>query len=180
MGDNGLVEGVDDSEDGQGVHPVVWDQSDDFSQELGLLLVQLPRRLLCGNGHKVPIGPLDVVTLEDSGLQIQFVSESAVSCSQDPGLRGSCVSQDGRLIYALAEAAPRQSDVNLWELQLDVSARQVLGQPRRLTNWAGSNLYALSVSRDGRRLVFLRGPFRPMCMRASLRKMEHLSKTSIV
>jgi len=55
----------------------------------------------------------------------------------DPRLRGSCVSPGGRLIYALAETASRQSDVNLWEVQFDVKTGHVAGQPRRLTNWIG-------------------------------------------
>jgi DNA-binding winged helix-turn-helix (wHTH) protein len=77
----------------------------------------------------------------------------------DPRLRGYCISRDGRLIYALADAAPRQSDVNLWEARLDVSTGDVLGRPRQLTNWSGSNLYALSTSHDGKRVCFLKGPY---------------------
>ncbi len=77
----------------------------------------------------------------------------------DPRLRGYCVSRGGRLIYALAKAASRESDVNLWESRFDCWAAEARGRARRLTNWSGSNVYGLSTSQDGRRVCFLKGPY---------------------
>jgi len=90
---------------------------------------------------------------------LDLVSGQVATVLSDARLRGSCVSSDGRLVYALAEAAPRQSDVNFWESQMDMLTGQVLSKPRRITNWMGSSLYALSVTRDGKRLAFLKGPY---------------------
>ncbi len=76
----------------------------------------------------------------------------------EPRLRGSCVLEDGRLICALAGAAPRQSDVNLWEFRIDPRTAQVIGEPRRVTNWPGIDVRCLSAARGGKRLAFLQGP----------------------
>ena len=63
--------------------------------------------------------------------------------------------QDGRLIYALAEPPPRQLDSNLWSVGLDPGGHPV-GTPLRLTNDRGS-VSSISISADGKRIVYLKG-----------------------
>ena len=59
----------------------------------------------------------------------------------------------------MAETAPRQSHVNLWELRMDARMGQAQGQPQRIANFSGSDVRCLSATRDGKRLAFLQGPF---------------------
>jgi Tol biopolymer transport system component/DNA-binding winged helix-turn-helix (wHTH) protein len=64
-------------------------------------------------------------------------------------------SGDGRLIYSVAEARPRQSDANLWSVRFNRQMK-LEGQPERLTNDQGV-VYSVSSSGDGRRIVYLKG-----------------------
>ena len=59
----------------------------------------------------------------------------------------------------MAETAPRQSHVNLWELRMDARMGQAQGQPQRIANFSGSDIRCLSATHDGKRLAFLQGPF---------------------
>jgi serine/threonine protein kinase len=62
---------------------------------------------------------------------------------------------DGRVVYSLGEGRATASDnCNLWEVQVNAATGAPVEQPRRLTNWAGSNLDHLSATSDGKRLVF--------------------------
>jgi eukaryotic-like serine/threonine-protein kinase len=61
---------------------------------------------------------------------------------------------NGRLIFSATE--PDKKSDNLWELRVDLSSGNPEGEPRRLTNWAGSSVDGLNVSSDGRNLVFLK------------------------
>ena len=73
----------------------------------------------------------------------------------DPGLRSFCWSSDGRMIYSMQEPPPNDKDMNLWELQVDPSGAKASGSPRRITSWAGLSLLDLSISVDGKHLVFV-------------------------
>lgn len=73
----------------------------------------------------------------------------------DPGLRSFCWSSDGRIIYSRQEPSPNDQDMNLWDLQVDSAGRKTSRGPRRITNWAGLSLLDLSVSLDGKHLVFV-------------------------
>jgi DNA-binding winged helix-turn-helix (wHTH) protein/Tol biopolymer transport system component len=64
-------------------------------------------------------------------------------------------SPDGRLIYSLLEPRPRQLDSNLWSVALDRQNNPIL-PPVRLTNDSGAVL-SISVSGDGKRIVYLKG-----------------------
>jgi DNA-binding winged helix-turn-helix (wHTH) protein/Tol biopolymer transport system component len=62
---------------------------------------------------------------------------------------------DGRVVYSIGEVEATASDnCNLWEAQVNAATGARLEQPRRLTNWAGSNVDHLSATSDGKRLVF--------------------------
>jgi Tol biopolymer transport system component/DNA-binding winged helix-turn-helix (wHTH) protein len=63
--------------------------------------------------------------------------------------------QDGRLIYALPEAPPRQITSNLWSVSLDPAGHPV-GTPLRLTNDPGA-VSSISISGDGKRIVYVKG-----------------------
>src|SRR3984893_10645661 len=52
---------------------------------------------------------------------------------------------DGRVVYSIGEVKATASDnCNLWEAQVNAATGARLEQPRRLTNWAGSNVDHLS------------------------------------
>jgi serine/threonine protein kinase len=58
---------------------------------------------------------------------------------------------DGRVVYSLGEGRATASDnCNLWEVQVNAATGAPVEQPRRLTNWAGSNLDHLSATSDGK------------------------------
>ena len=62
---------------------------------------------------------------------------------------------DGRVVYSLGEGRATASDnCNLWEVRVNAGTGAPVEQPRRLTNWAGSNVDHLSATSDGKRLVF--------------------------
>jgi len=57
---------------------------------------------------------------------------------------------DGRIVYARRESL-YSSDDNLWQVGIDNHAGTPSGKPKRITQWAGSYLYGLSASADGKR-----------------------------
>jgi hypothetical protein len=61
---------------------------------------------------------------------------------------------DGRVIYAVREPAPNSRDSNLWAGTVDAKSGRPRSQPRRITNLAGSHMETLSVTADGKKLVF--------------------------
>jgi len=73
---------------------------------------------------------------------------------------------DGRLIYSLAEAAPRAVvsadttpragalDTNLWEIKVDAVSGTPVSRPSRITNWSEFSLAGPNTSADNHRLVF--------------------------
>lgn len=60
--------------------------------------------------------------------------------------RQFCWLPDGRMVCA--------SDENLWQIGIDNNAGTPIGKLQRITQWAGSYLWGLSASADGKRLVF--------------------------
>jgi len=62
---------------------------------------------------------------------------------------------DGRVVYSLGEDRATASDnCNLWQIRVNAATGAPVEPPRRLTNWAGSNLDHLSATSDGKRLIF--------------------------
>ena len=68
-----------------------------------------------------------------------------------PWLRDIAWLRDGRLIYSQGE--PRSNDANLWEIAVDARKGSPSHRPKRLTNWAGSNIVGLTASADGTRIA---------------------------
>ncbi len=62
---------------------------------------------------------------------------------------------EGRIVYARQESLG-SSDDNLWQIGIDNHAGTPTGKPKRITQWAGSYLWGLSASADGKRLVLLK------------------------
>jgi Tol biopolymer transport system component len=75
------------------------------------------------------------------------------------GLGSFCWSADGRIIYSAAEPPPNQNDMNLWEVPVDRSGVKTAGPPRRITSWVSLSLLDLSLSQDGKRLIFVKAGF---------------------
>jgi len=76
-----------------------------------------------------------------------------------PELGSFCWSADGRIVYSAQEPPPSQNDMNLWEVSVDRSGVNVSGRPRRITSWVGLSLLDLSLSQDGKRLIFVKAGF---------------------
>jgi serine/threonine protein kinase/Tol biopolymer transport system component len=78
-----------------------------------------------------------------------------VVVSADLVLEDFCWLPDGRIVYARLDS-PYSSDGNLWQIGIDTNAGTPTSKPKRITQWAGSDLSGLSVSTDGKRLVLLK------------------------
>jgi Tol biopolymer transport system component len=65
-----------------------------------------------------------------------------------------CWLTDGRVIYAIRESPPNIRDFNLWTVAVDARSGKLKTEPRKITNLAGFHLEGLSVTADGRRLLF--------------------------
>jgi Tol biopolymer transport system component/DNA-binding winged helix-turn-helix (wHTH) protein len=74
----------------------------------------------------------------------------------DQFLSDFCWLAEGRIVYALNEP-PDSSDGNLWQIRIDNHAGTPNGKPKRITQWAGSLIWGVSASADGKRLVLRKG-----------------------
>jgi eukaryotic-like serine/threonine-protein kinase len=64
---------------------------------------------------------------------------------------------DGRLIYSVAEPESISgSHCNFWEMRLDARSGAPAEKPRRLTDWSGFCMSAMSETSDGKGLAFLK------------------------
>ena len=77
----------------------------------------------------------------------------------DSSMRGAVLLTDGRFVYSLLELPPNHNgtDMNLWEIKIDLGSAHTVSKPRRLSNWAGFSVTGLSATADGKRLAFLKG-----------------------
>jgi Tol biopolymer transport system component len=75
-----------------------------------------------------------------------------VAIYSDPVLRGYSWLDEGHIVLNRLEA-PNVQFSNVWGLQIDPKKMKALGDPRRLTNWAGFTVGAMSASKDGQRLA---------------------------
>jgi Tol biopolymer transport system component/DNA-binding winged helix-turn-helix (wHTH) protein len=113
-------------------------------------------RFVYGFGAK---GLIEIVDVNDQHAASSVVLH-VISVLSLAGLDGPLSwSPDGRLIYSLLEQPLRQLDSNLWSVALDRQNKPIL-PPVRLTNDSGSVL-SISVSGDGKRIVYLKGVPQP-------------------
>jgi DNA-binding winged helix-turn-helix (wHTH) protein/Tol biopolymer transport system component len=104
-----------------------------------------------GSGVKAVINVLDVPAAGSQGLALRPATVLSLF-----GLEGAiCWAPDGRLIYSVAEPRPRQLDSNLFSTLLD-RQNQPVGKPLRLTSDQGS-VFSISVSGDGKRIIYVKG-----------------------
>jgi Tol biopolymer transport system component/tRNA A-37 threonylcarbamoyl transferase component Bud32 len=94
-----------------------------------------------------------------------LVEGSDFTESVEAGLWGA---PKGRILYCRAEAAPHQTDSNLWEVRINERTGDRSGKPRRLTDWAGTAVRAPSVTYNGSRLVVLKSHTRTDVMVATI------------
>src|SRR5262249_32816385 len=76
---------------------------------------------------------------------------------------------DGRFLYSLEEpdSLPGAS-CNFWTLRIDPNSGQPIGHPQQLTRWSESCMNTLSVTADGKSIVFLKGESHMTCYVAEL------------
>jgi serine/threonine protein kinase/Tol biopolymer transport system component len=86
---------------------------------------------------------------------LKGANRTVVVSEADRHFEDFCWLPDGRIVYARQEAQ-QSSDANLWQIGVDRRGLPT-GQPRRITQWAGSGIGGLTASADGKRLVMLKG-----------------------
>jgi eukaryotic-like serine/threonine-protein kinase len=72
------------------------------------------------------------------------------------GLRDLNWLPDGRLIYVGGAPDIHGMSCNLWEARIDSQTGEIISKPQRLTNWAGFCITDLTLTSDGKKLVFNR------------------------
>ncbi len=61
---------------------------------------------------------------------------------------------DGRIVFAVPEAAPNARNSNLWEIRLDAATGKPQTRPQRITELSGFHMEGFSVTADAKKLVF--------------------------
>jgi hypothetical protein len=85
---------------------------------------------------------------------LELGSGSLTTVLANPALRDILWLPDSRLIFTAIE--PDNKSDNLWEVGIDLSSGNPKGKPGRLTNWVGTFPTDLSVTSNGKNLVFLK------------------------
>lgn len=117
----------------------------------GQQLAYTTARFAYGRGVKAVINVIDV----RAGTLTNLTARPSTVLSL-VGLEGPIAwAPDGRLIYSVSEARPRQLDSNLFFSRIDRQNRMD-GPPVRLTNDQGT-VFSVSVAADSRRLIYLKG-----------------------
>jgi len=86
---------------------------------------------------------------------LKGANRAVVVSEADEALADFCWLPGGRIVYSRLETQ-FSPDCNLWQIGVDRSGMPT-GKPQRITQWAGSILYGLSVSADGKRLGLGKG-----------------------
>ncbi len=67
---------------------------------------------------------------------------------------------DGRIVYLDYKSQSNTPAANLWEIKVDPKTGKGTNPPHRVTSWPDSpDFHAISVTRDGKRIVLLKGSF---------------------
>jgi Tol biopolymer transport system component len=127
-----------------------------------------PRKLLTlgenesfGGGHWSPDGqrlayirqqrtPQQSEAMETCDLN--GMNRTVVMSDPQARLEDFCWLPDGRIVYSQEESVGT-FEANLWQIGIDAHTGAPTGKPKRMTQWAGADLYGLSASADGKRLV---------------------------
>ena len=96
------------------------------------------------------VGPNAVESLQLDGGQ------PAIVVSTD-GLVASVFLRDGRLLYSVGGESGNDKEVSLWEVHVDLKSGRAAGGTHAFTQWKNTRISDLSVTSDGKRLVFLKG-----------------------
>ena len=95
---------------------------------------------------------------DESAIEtVRLPAGKPIGVLSDRSMGTFCWGSNGRIIYARSEPPPNETSSNLWEIQPASRTRESWEKPRRITNWAGFNLFYLSQSGEGKRLAFVRG-----------------------
>jgi hypothetical protein len=89
---------------------------------------------------------------------LKGTNRTVVVAGTDPWLRDFCWLPGGRIVYSRQEY-PGSNEDNLWQIGFDAQAGTHTGKPKRITQWAGSFLWFVSASADGKRLTLQKGTF---------------------
>ncbi len=117
----------------------------------GQQLAYTTARFAYGRGVKAVINVMDVHARTTQGLIVRPTTVLSVL-----GLEGPISwAPDGRLIYSVSEARPREMDSNLFFSRIERQNR-VQGPPVRLTNDQGT-VFSVSVSGDSKRIIYVKG-----------------------
>ena len=96
------------------------------------------------------VGPNAVESLELDG------TEPAILVSAH-NLNASVFLRDGRLLYGVWNESGNDAAFNLWEVRVDLTSGRAAGGTHSFTQWKNTSIRDLSVTSDGKRLVFLKG-----------------------
>jgi len=96
------------------------------------------------------VGPNAVESLQLAGGQ------PAIVVSTD-GLVASVFLSDGRLLYGVGGEPGNDKEVSLWEVRVDLKSGRAAGGTHAFAQWKNTRISDLSVTSDGKRLVFLKG-----------------------
>lgn len=65
-------------------------------------------------------------------------------------------SSDWRLVFIVARASKSETEGSLWQVRIDRSTAQAVGNPEQVTKWEDSCCGNLSTTTDGKRLAFVK------------------------
>ena len=92
--------------------------------------------------------------IDESAIQALEVETGKVrTVIDDRRLQDLLWVPDGRLLFVLSEPPPNELDSNIWETRISARTAEVVGTPRRLTNWIGLSTRDIDLSGDGKRLL---------------------------
>ena len=96
------------------------------------------------------VGPNAVESLEVDGGQPAIVVSAH-------NLNASVFLRDGRLLYGISSESANDSVFHLWQVRVDLESGRAAGGTHTFTQWKNAGISDLSVTSDGKRVVFLKG-----------------------
>ena len=96
------------------------------------------------------VGPNSVESVELDGARPAIVVSAH-------NLVVSAFFGDGRLLYGVWKQAGNDVAINLWEVPVDLKSGRASGSTHTVTEWKNASVSNLSVTSDGKRVVFLKG-----------------------